>query len=212
MTQHSLVDKRIAILATDGVELVELVEPRHALEYAGAHCELIAPRSGKIRSWEKDHWGLPLPVDLPLARANAIEFDALLLPGGVMNPDALRQDRDAVAFVRSFMDAGKPVAAICHGPWLLVEADAVRGRILTSWPSLRTDLINAGAEWQDREVVADRGLVTSRRPADIPAFNLTMIEAFAAGAHESVTAAAQRERRSRERRATAVAGPAQLTS
>lgn len=214
MNRDSLRHKRIAILATDGVEHVELAEPRHALENAGAHCDVIAPQYGKIKSWEKDHWGQPVPVDKPLFKAHPDEYDALLLPGGVMNPDSLRQDRAAVEFVRAFADAGKPIAAICHGPWLLVEADAIRGRILTSWPSLRTDIINAGGEWQDRECVVDRGLVTSRQPADIPAFNAKMIEEFAEGVHEPrVTAAAPPmvERRVRERRAFATAGT-QMTS
>jgi protease I len=208
MDRDPLQNKRVAILATDGVEFVELAEPRHALEGAGAHCDLIAPHYGKIKTWVKDHWGQPVPVDLPLFKAHPDAYDALLLPGGVMNPDKLRTDRAAVAFVRAMMDAGKPVAAICHGPWLLVEADVVRGRILTSWPSLRTDIVNAGGEWQDKDCVTDRGLVTSRQPADIPAFTRKMIEEFAEGVHEPRAAAAVNpmvERRTRERRAFATA-------
>ena len=175
--------KRVAILATDGVEQVELTEPRKALEDAGAQVQLVSPKSGKIKAWQHDHWGDELKVDLPLADARADQFDALMLPGGVMNPDHLRQDQTAVEFVRSFFRAGKPVAAICHAPWMLVEADVVRGRTVTSWPSLRTDLRNAGATWVDREVVTDQGLVTSRKPDDIPAFNKKMIEEIGEGVH-----------------------------
>ncbi len=214
METHELRGKRVAIVATNGVECVELAEPRHALEEAGAYCDLVAPHHGKIRTWEKDHWGQPLPVDVSLFRASAEDYDALLLPGGVMNPDELRLDSRAVALVRAFDLAGKPIAAICHGPWLLVEADVVRGRILTSWPSLRTDLTNAGAEWLDRDVVVDRSLVTSRGPADLPAFIRKTIEEFAADAHAPAAArqAPVHERRVRERRAVAGAGAVQLTS
>ncbi len=183
MSDQKLAHKRVAILATDGVEQVELTEPRRALEEAGARCDLVAPNPGKIKSWMKDHWGEPLPVDQPLSRARPDDYDALLLPGGVMNPDQLRQDQNAVAFVRAFMQTGKPVAAICHGPWLLAEADMVEGRTMTSWPSLKTDLTNAGAQWVDKDVVTDNGLVTSRKPADIPSFNAKMIEEFAEGRH-----------------------------
>lgn len=176
--------KRVAILVTDGFEQVELTEPRRALEEAGAETSVVSPKDGRVKGWDHTDWGDELSVDLPVARARADDFDALLLPGGVMNPDHLRQDEDAVRFVRSFFEAGKPVASICHGPWLLVEADVVRGRTVTSWPSLRTDLRNAGAEWVDREVVVDQGLVTSRNPDDIPAFNAKMVEEFAEGRHE----------------------------
>ncbi len=176
--------KRVAILATDGVEQVELTEPRKALEEAGARPTLISPKRDKIKAWQHGRWGDELKVDLPLEEARADDFDALLLPGGVMNPDRLRTDRKAVEFVRSFFNAGKPVAAICHGPWMLVEANVVRGRTVTSWPSLQTDLRNAGAEWVDREVAVDQGLVTSRKPDDIPAFNAKMIEEFAEGVHD----------------------------
>ena len=195
MSTGKLANKRVAILATDGVEQVELTEPRRALEEAGARCEVVAPKAGKIRSWMKDHWGEPLPVDQVLGRAKADDYDALLLPGGVMNPDHLRQDQNAVAFVRAFMQAGKPVAAICHGPWLLAEADVVEGRTMTSWPSLKTDLLNAGAEWVDKDVVTDNGLVTSRKPADIPSFNAKMIEEFAEGVHTPSPAWEGQERR-----------------
>jgi len=153
--------------------------------------ELIAiakQKPGTIKAWQHDHWGGELRVDVPLDRASPDDFDALLLPGGVINPDKLRQDERAVRFVQSFFRAGKPVAAICHGPWMLVEADVVRGRTVTSWPSLRTDLRNAGADWVDREVVTDEGLVTSRKPDDIPAFNKKAIEEFAEGRHEKQAA------------------------
>jgi protease I len=175
--------KRVAILATDGVEQVELTEPRKALEDAGATAELVSPKRGKIKAWQHDRWGDELKVDVPLDEARAEDYDALMLPGGVMNPDHLRQDQKAVQFVRSFFAAGKPIAAICHAPWMLIEADVVRGRTVTSWPSLRTDLRNAGADWVDREVVTDEGLVTSRKPDDIPAFNKKMIEEIAEGVH-----------------------------
>jgi protease I len=184
MTAGKLNGKRVAILATDGVEEVELIEPRRALDEAGARTQVVSPKADRIKGWQHDHWGTEIPVDIPLARAHADDFDALLLPGGVMNPDRLRQDRKAVEFVKSFFQAGKPVAAICHGPWLLVEAEVVGGRTVTSWPSLKTDLQNAGADWVDREVTTDQGLVTSRKPADIPAFNKKIIEEFAEGVHE----------------------------
>jgi len=190
MATNKLTGKRVAILATDGVEQVELTEPRKALDEAGAKTTLVSPKSGKIKGWQHDHWGEELKVDLALESANADTFDALLLPGGVMNPDQLRMNKQAVQFVRNFFDAGKPVAAICHAPWMLVEADVVSGRSVTSWPSLQTDLRNAGADWVDREVVTDQGLVTSRKPDDIPAFNRKMIEEFAEGEHEGQHAAA----------------------
>jgi deglycase len=184
MATDRLNGKRVAILATDGVEQVELTEPRKALEDAGSTAQLVSPKRGKIKAWQHDHWGDELKVDVLLDDARAENFDALMLPGGVMNPDLLRMNEKAVQFVRSFFNAGKPVAAICHAPWMLVEADVVRGRTVTSWPSLRTDLRNAGADWVDREVVTDEGLVTSRKPDDIPAFNKKMIEEFAEGVHE----------------------------
>jgi len=183
--------KRVAILATDGVEQVELTEPRKALDDAGAKTELVSPKRDKIKGWQHDHWGDELKVDVPLEQARADNYDALLLPGGVMNPDHLRQDQKAVQFVKSFFQAGKPVAAICHGPWMLVEADVVRGRTVTSWPSLKTDLRNAGADWVDREVATDEGLVTSRKPDDIPAFNKKIIEEIAEGVHEGQRQAAR---------------------
>jgi protease I len=183
MAGQKVSGKRVAILATDGVEQVELTEPRKALDDAGAKTVLVSPRNGKIKAWQHDHWGDELQVDLPLSNARADDFDALLLPGGVMNPDHLRSEPQAVEFVREFFRSGKPIAAICHGPWMLVEAGAVRGRTITSWPSLQTDIKNAGGDWVDREVVTDEGIVTSRKPDDIPAFNRKMIEEFGEGIH-----------------------------
>jgi protease I len=181
----SLNNKRVAILATDGVEQVELLEPRKALNDAGAKTEVISPKSGQIKGWNHTDRGDKIPVDRELKSANPNDYDALLLPGGVMNPDFLRMDKNAVRFVKAFFEAHKPVAAICHGPWMLVEADVVRGRKLTSWPSLQTDIRNAGGEWTDQQVVTDQGLVTSRKPDDIPAFNKKMIEEFAEGKHQA---------------------------
>jgi protease I len=180
----SLSGKRVAILATDGVEQVELTEPRKALDSAGANTKVVSPKPGSIKGWNHTNWGDPIKVDVTLENTSPDDYDALLLPGGVMNPDHLRTNASAVNFVRAFFEAGKPVAAICHGPWLLVEADVVRGRNVTSWPSLQTDLRNAGANWTDSQVVTDHGLVTSRKPDDIPAFNKKMIEEFAEGVHE----------------------------
>ncbi len=178
MATGNLQGKRIAILATDGFEQVELLEPRKALDEAGAQTQVVSPKEGKIKGWNTKDWGKEVQVDIPLKSAKPEEFDALLLPGGVMNPDHLRMDPQAVEFVKHFTDAGKPVAAICHGPWTLIEAGAVRGKTMTSWPSLKTDLRNAGANWVDKEVVADGTIVTSRKPDDIPAFNREMIRVF----------------------------------
>jgi len=191
-TPSNLSGKRVAILATDGVEQSELTEPRQALKDAGAHPVVVSPKDGSIKAWQHDHWGDEIKVDLNLNDAKADDFGALMLPGGVMNPDRLRQNEKAVQFVKDFFTAGKPVAAICHGPWMLVEADVVRNRTLTSWPSLKTDIRNAGGDWVDREVVTDMGLVTSRKPDDIPAFNRKMIEEFAEGRHTSQRTRAER--------------------
>jgi protease I len=178
--------KRVAILVADGFEQVELTEPCRALQAAGAETQVVSPVAGpRVKGWNHESWGEQIAVDVPLTRAEPETFDALLLPGGVMNPDKLRMDPGAVEFVRRFVASGKPVAAICHGPWTLIEAGAVRGRTLTSYPSLKTDLRNAGAEWVDQEVVVDNGLVTSRKPDDIPAFNRKMVEEFAEGRHAS---------------------------
>jgi protease I len=177
--QLGLNGRKVAILATDGVEQVELEEPRKALDAAGAITQLIAPKAGTIQAMNHDEKGDRLAVDRTLADVHASEFDALLLPGGVANPDTLRMDQAAVQFVREFMLSDKPVAAICHGPWLLVEAGAVAGRRLTSWPSVQTDIRNAGGDWVDGAVVVDDRLVTSRKPADIPAFNAAILREFA---------------------------------
>jgi len=176
--------KKVAILVADGFEQVELTEPRKALSEAGAKSELISPMEGRVRGWTGEDWGDDFEVEVPLSSAKAEEYDALLLPGGRINPDRLRTERQAVEFVRHFFEQGKPVAAICHAPWMLVEADVVRGRHLTSYPSIRTDLENAGALWEDSEVVVDSGLVTSRKPDDLPAFNRKMVEEIAEGVHE----------------------------
>lgn len=169
---------RVAILATDGFEQSELLEPRRALDSAGATTEVISPKGPQIKGWSHADWGQRVDVDQTLAQADADDFDALVLPGGVMNPDALRMNAAAVAFVKSFFDAGKPVAAICHGPWTVVEAGEASGYQLTSWPSLKTDITNAGGKWVDKEVVVDDNLITSRRPDDLPAFNREMITVF----------------------------------
>jgi protease I len=179
MPQNNLKGLKIAILVTDGFEQVELTEPRRALDDCGADTHLISPKEKQVRGWNFTDWGLELPVDRQLSAARPDDYDALHLPGGVINPDTLRIIPGAVAFVKAFFDAGKPVAAICHGPWTVIEAGAARGRRVTSWPSLRTDLRNAGADWVDEEVVVDRGLVTSRKPDDIPAYNRAMIDLFA---------------------------------
>ena len=175
--------KKVAVLVANGFEQVEMTDPRKALEDAGAETELISPEKEKVKGWQHTRWGDEFEVEVALDQANASAYDALLLPGGVMNPDKLRMNETAVRFVKAFVDSGKPIAAICHGPWTLIEAGGVKGRQVTSWPSLRTDVKNAGASWVDREVVVDRGLVTSRKPDDIPAFNRKMIEEFGEGRH-----------------------------
>jgi protease I len=182
--QGQLQGKKVAILVTNGFEEVELTEPKRALEEAGAQTQIISPEAGTVFSWKDKNWGSKFPVDVPLGQANAEAYDALVLPGGVMNPDKLRLEEQAIEFIRGFFDAGKPVAAICHGPWPLIDAEVVEGRTMTSYPSLRADLTNAGAEWVDQEVVVDNGLVTSRTPDDLPAFNRKMIEEISEGVHE----------------------------
>jgi protease I len=185
----TLKDKRVAILvANEGIEQVELTEPRKALEAAGATVELLAPESGEAQAFNHLDKADTFPVDRVVGDASAGDYDALMLPGGVANPDNLRTHAEAVAFVCAFFDAGKPVAAICHAPWTLIEADVVRGRTVTSWPSLQTDIRNAGGTWVDKQVVVDSDrparLVTSRKPDDLKAFNAKMVEEFAAGPHE----------------------------
>ena len=176
--------KKVAILVENGFEQVELTEPRKALDQAGAETQIVSPAGGKVKAWNFTDWGEEFPVDVPLDQADPERYDALLLPGGVMNPDALRRNAAALAFVKSFFDTGKPVAAICHAPWTLIDAGVVKGRRMTSYPSLQTDLKNAGAEWVDQEVVVDQGLITSRSPKDLPAFIQKMIEEFAEGRHQ----------------------------
>jgi protease I len=181
---------KVAILVAEGFEQVELTEPKKALESAGAQTRIVSPAKGQVEGWNHFDKADKFPVDMPLEDAKHRDFDALLLPGGVANPDQLRMIPAAVQFVRGFFDAGKPIASICHGPWPLIEAGVVRGRTVTSWPSLKTDLINAGATWVDQEVVTDNGLITSRKPDDIPAFNRKMIEEFAEGKHRQQKASA----------------------
>jgi protease I len=183
MASQDLSGNKVAIFATDGFEQSELTDPKKALEQAGAEVHVISLISGRIRGWSKSDWSDSVDVDLELSKAVPDHYDALMLPGGVINSDRLRMDPKAIEFVKAFVDAGKPIAAICHGPQILIEADAVRGRRMTSWPSLKTDLENAGADWVDRAVVTDKGLVTSRKPDDIPAFNRKMIEEIAEGKH-----------------------------
>jgi len=169
---------RVAILVADGFEQVEMTEPRKALEDAGCEVKLVSPAGGTVKGWQHTEWGDVFPVEVPLDRADPNDYDALMLPGGVMNPDRLRMNARAVEFVRSFVKSNKPIAAICHAPWTLINAEGVKGRTVTSWPSLRADLTNAGARWVDEEVVKDGNLVTSRKPEDIPAFNDAMLELF----------------------------------
>jgi protease I len=175
---RKLSGKRVAILVTDGFEQVEMTEPRTALEDEGAEVHIVSPSPKRVRSWVFSRWGRSYRVDVPVSFADPKQYDALVLPGGTINPDRLRRDEVAIRFIRSFADAGKPIASICHGPWTLIEAGVVRGKTMTSWPSLRTDLRNAGAKWVDQEVAVDGKLLTSRKPDDIPAFNRRMVELF----------------------------------
>jgi protease I len=180
--------KKVAILATDGFEQVELTEPRKALEQAGAKTFVISPKAGEIKGWKFTEWGDTIKVDKALEDANPNEFDGLVLPGGVINPDHLRMDPKAVNFVRQFIATGKTVAAICHGPWTLIEAGALKGKTVTSWPSLKTDLKNAGANWVDQEVVNDGQFIFSRKPDDIPAFSQAIIESVSQGTRQHAAA------------------------
>ncbi len=181
---NELAGRKIAILVENGFEQVEMTEPRRALEEAGAATDLISPQQSQVKAWNQAERGDAFKVDTVLSHADPGAYDALVLPGGVMNPDHLRMNTQAVDFVREFVRSGKPIAAICHGPWMLIEAGAARGRTMTSWPSLQTDLRNAGTTWVDQEVCVDNGIVTSRNPDDIPAFNRKMIEEFQEGRHE----------------------------
>jgi protease I len=176
--EKKLEGKKVAILVADGFEQVELTEPKNALEEAGATTQIVSPAEGEVQGWHHDEKADKFAVDMPLDRARSDDYDALLLPGGVRNPDQLRMMTRAIEFVDGFFATGKPVAAICHAPWTLIDAEVVKGKTITSWPSLKTDLTNAGATWVDRQVVVDNGLVTSRKPDDIPAFNEKMIEEF----------------------------------
>lgn len=178
-------NRKVAILTEEGFEQVELTSPQKALKDAGATVHVISPKSGKVKAWNETDWGIEVQVDKQLSEVSPDDYDALVLPGGVMNPDKLRQNKQAVAFVSAFLDEGKPVAAICHGPQMLIETGMIGGRTLTSFPSLKTDLKNAGAHWVDQEVVVDNGLVTSRKPADLDAFNAKAIEEFAEGVHQA---------------------------
>jgi protease I len=182
--EQQLQGKKVAILVSDGFEQVEMTKPKAALEEAGAQTHIVSPSKGEVKGWNHTEWGDKFNVDVPLSSAKAGDYDALLLPGGVMNPDHLRTNQEAVQFVKAFFRDQKPVAAICHGPWTMIEAGVVQGRKMTSYHSIQTDLKNAGANWVDQEVVVDNGLVTSRNPDDIPAFNRKMVEEFAEGQHE----------------------------
>jgi protease I len=185
MANENLRGLKVAILIEDGFEEAEMVEPRKALDDVGAETHIVSPRDEVVRSWVFGEWGEKFPVDTPLDEARVDDYDALLLPGGVINPDKLRMRPKAVEFVKAFFDAGKPVASICHGPWMVIEAGAARGRRIASWPSLKTDVRNAGGEWVDQEVVVDGALVTSRKPDDIPAFNREMITLFGKARRQS---------------------------
>jgi protease I len=191
LKENAMLDgKKVAILVAEGFEQVEMVEPRKALEKAGAETSLVSPADGEVQGWNHFDKADRFNVDVDLDDASADDFDALLLPGGVANPDQLRTNPKAVQFVKAFVDSGKPIGVICHGPWTLIEAAAVKGRTITSWPSLKTDLVNAGAKWVDQEVVTDKGLVSSRKPADIPAFSKKLIEEIGEGRHAGARRAA----------------------
>jgi protease I len=186
---NELEGKRVAFLFTEGAEQAEVEKPLEAVKEAGAEVDIVSLEKGEVQMWQHFEEGNTITADLAVSDADASKYDGLVLPGGVANPDQLRTDEDAVSFVRGFFEAGKPVGVICHGPWMLVEADVVKGRKVTSWPSLTTDLRNAGAEWVDEEVVVDSGLVTSRKPDDLPAFCAKIVEEFAEGRHEGQKAA-----------------------
>lgn len=184
---NPLTDKRVAILAEDGFEESELMSPKKAMEAAGIFVEIISPEKDTVQAWSHDHWSVELPVDVNIKDAISDYYDALVIPGGVMSPDKMRTNYDCVQFARDFLTSGKPVGAICHGPQLLIETGLLEGRKMTSYPSLKTDLINAGVKWVDKEVVVDDGLVTSRSPADLPAFNKRLLEEIEVGVHDHAT-------------------------
>ncbi len=185
MFDRKLDGVKVAILSASGFEYSELTKPRMALDEAGAETLVVSMKPGRITGWSDSEWGDSVAVDMTLEEASAFDFDALLIPGGVMSPDKLRMNEAVIKFVKTFVDAGKPIASICHGPQVLIETGMLDGRTMTSWPSLKTDLKNAGANWVDQDVVSDNGLVTSRKPEDIPAFNKKMIEEFAEGIHDN---------------------------
>jgi protease I len=180
----NLKEKRVAIITENGFEEVELTSPKKVMEDAGIKVDVISPQKNKVKAWDKDHWSIEIPVDVDITDANADDYDALMIPGGVMNPDKMRTNEDCVQFAKDFLESGKPVAAICHGPQLLIETGLLNGREMTSYPSLKTDLINAGVNWKDKEVIVDNGLVTSRSPKDLEAFNKKLLEEIKEGMHE----------------------------
>jgi protease I len=180
----TLSEKRVAILTENGFEESELTSPKKAMEEAGIEVTIVSPQKEKVKAWNHDHWSIELPVDVNVVDANYEDYDALMVPGGVMNPDFMRLNKDCVDFAKSFLESGKPVAAICHGPQLLIETGLLKGRTMTSYPSVKTDLMNAGVNWQDKEVVVDKGLVTSRSPKDLDAFNKKLLEEIGEGVHE----------------------------
>jgi deglycase len=180
----NLKEKRVAIITENGFEEVELTSPKKVMEDAGIKVDVISPQKNKVKAWDKDHWSIEIPVDVDITDANADDYDALMIPGGVMNPDKMRTNEDCVQFAKDFLESGKPVGAICHGPQLLIETGLLNGRKMTSYPSLKTDLINAGVNWKDEEVIVDNGLVTSRSPKDLEAFNKKLLEEIKEGVHE----------------------------
>ncbi|HEY9361644.1 MAG TPA: type 1 glutamine amidotransferase domain-containing protein [Chitinophagaceae bacterium] len=182
---QTLAGKKVAILTENGFEEIELTSPKKELEAAGAMVQIVSPQKEKVKAWDHDHWSIELPVDINIDEADAKQYDALLIPGGVMNPDKMRMNKKCVEFAQHFLETGKPVAVICHGPQLLIETGMINGREMTSYPSLKTDMENAGVNWQDKEVVVDNGLVSSRSPKDLAAFNKKMIEEFKEGVHAS---------------------------
>ena len=183
----NLKTKRVAILTENGFEEVELTGPKKALEDAGFQADIVSPEKDTVKAWDHDHWSIELPVDVNIEDAEPKNYDALVIPGGVINPDKMRINKDCIAFAESFLKSGKPVAAICHGPQLLIETGLIDGRKMTSYPSIKTDLQNAGAKWHNKEVVVDRGLVTSRSPKDLEAFNKKMLEEIGEGVHEEAS-------------------------
>jgi protease I len=177
--------KKVAILTENGFEEVELTSPKKAMEDAGAEVHIVSPQKDKVKGWDHDHWSIDLPVDVQLGNAKPEDYDALMIPGGVINPDKMRANKDCVEFAQHFLEMGKPVAAICHGPQLLIETGLLEGRNMTSYPSIKTDLVNAGALWADKEVIVDNGLVTSRSPKDLEAFNRKLVEEIKEGIHDA---------------------------